>query len=514
MKNPPYGLVLTGLALSALWGATPARAAVADSAAASADSAASNSGALQEVIVSATRRHTPLERTPVAVSAISGRQISDRMDQTLFDLAPQLPGLTMNGSAGYENFPLGIRGIASSTSLIGSEDPVAVYLDGVYLGKPSAVMVDLLDVDQVQVIRGPQGTLYGRDATAGAILITQSHPSSHPELTASASFGNFGQWRLASRVSGALSQDWSGTLAVAHSDESGWGTNTFNGSKAVGRQSTSELGALAFDRGSLHAILRVDGLTEQIHDAYKKINAVPYSAAHPNIADDSLAGNPSIFTFNFPTGESHDDGGASLEVAYDMPGATLKSITGWRFDDLRGSIDTDGTAASLSTNVTNEHHHQFSQSFSLSGNSNYNTWITGIDAYHATDTIVQVIGAPVIASSLTISAREQLTAVGAFAEYTQKLGDRFALTAGGRINEDHKDFTSAGGGVGLIPSTPAASLTHSWTSVTPSARATYTPNKQLLLYVTVGKGFKSGGMSALQGTAFDPESVWNYEAGL
>ncbi|MBW4051220.1 MAG: TonB-dependent receptor [Proteobacteria bacterium] len=515
MKHSQYGLVLTALALSNLWGATPARAAVVErTGSASADSGETDSTGLQEVIVSATRRHTPLERTPVAVSAISGRQISDRMDQTLFDLAPQLPGLTMNGSAGYDNFPLGIRGIASSTSLIGSEDPVAVYLDGVYLGKPSAVMVDLLDVNQIQVIRGPQGTLYGRDATAGAILITQRHPSRHPELTSSASFGNFGQWRLASRVSGPLSDSWSGTLAVAHSGESGWGANTFNGSKAVSRQSTSGVGALAFDRGSLHATLRVDGLTERIHDAFKKINAVPYSAAHPNIADDGLAGNPSSFAFNFPTGESHDDGGASLEIAYDMPGATLKSITGWRFDDLRGSIDTDGTATSITTNVTNEHHHQFSQSLTLSGNNSHNTWITGIDGYHATDTLVQVVGVPVLVSSLTISAREQLTAVGAFFEYTQKFGDQFALTAGARINEDHKDFTSAGNGAGRIASAPAERLTHAWTSVTPSARATYTPNKQLLLYVTIGKGFKSGGMTVLQATPFNPETVWNYEAGL
>lgn len=515
MKNRSYRFIVAGIALSGLWGATAPPAISADSTAAtSAGSGESDSTALREVIVSATRRDTPLERTPVAVSAISGKVLSARMDQTLFDLAPQLPGLTMNGSAGYDNFPLGIRGIASSTSLIGSEDPVAVYLDGVYLGKPSAVMVDLLDVEQIQVIRGPQGTLYGRDATAGAILITQPHPSRRPDLTASASYGSFGQWRLASRVSGPLSDAWSGTVAVAHSGESGWGTNTFTGSKAVGKQSTAEVGALAFDQDALHATLRVDGLDEKIHDAFKKINAIPYSAAHPNIANDSLAGDPSTFAFNFPTVESHDGGGASLAVEYDMSGAVLKSITGWRFDDLRGSIDTDGTAKSLTTNVTNEHHHQLSESLTLSGDGAYDSWITGLDAYHAIDNLVQVVGVPALASSLTVSAHEQLTAVGVFAEYTRKLGSRFALTGGGRVNDDHKDFTSAGGGAGVLPSTPAAGLTHSWTSFTPSARATYTPNKQLLVYASVGKGFKSGGMTALQATPFNPETVWNYEGGL
>lgn len=466
-----------------------------------------------EIVVTASGRIADTDSAPIAVSTLSGELIAARLQDTLFDVAPQLPGLTLNGTAGYGNFPIGIRGIASSTSLIGADDPVAVYLDGVYLGKPSAIMGDLLEVAQIDVVRGPQGTLYGRNATAGAVLITRREPGRDPEFSASASYGSFERWRLTGRAAGPIGDGLGASLAVTRTDAEGWGRNIFDGSPVVKRRGTAGIGTLAYDRNGLRAVLRADYMDERINDGYKKLNAIPYVAARPNIADASLRGDESTFAFNFPTFLDHNSAGVSLNVETDFSGMKLQSVTAWRTDTVEGSIDTDGTAASVNTNVTDEHHEQFTQSLILSGVSGATSWIAGVDAYNGKTDLVQVVGLVPLASSLTISASANVTAVGAFTEITQKLGEAVAITAGARINHDHKDFESAGAGRGVFPTTPPRDLKHSWTSFTPALRVSYTPTNDFLIYASVAKGFKSGGMTALQATPFEPETVWSYEVG-
>lgn len=466
-----------------------------------------------DIIVTASRIDDP-QSAPIAISSIGGEVIEARLYDTLFDVAPQLPGLTLNGTAAYGNFPIGIRGIASSTSLVGADDPVAVYLDGVYLGKPSAVMGDLLGVEQIDVIRGPQGSLYGRNATAGAVVITRREPGREPEFSASAAYGSFDRWRLSGRAAGPIAgEDLRASLDLSHTDADGWGTNLFDGSDVVRRRSTAGLGTLLFDGERVRAALRFDYMDARVNDGYKKLNAIPYHPARPNIADASLRGDESTFGFDFPTVLDHSSGGVTLNVETDIGGLTLRSVTGWRQDDVQGSIDTDGTVAPVNTNQTGERHEQLTQSLILSDETGRTSWIGGIDAYFGSTEVVQVVGVVPLASTLTISADAEVAAVGAFLEVTHELSDRFAVTAGARLNYDHKDYVSAGAGTGIFPVIGPFALEDSWTSFTPSLRFSYTPTEDWLIYASAAKGFKSGGMTALQAAPFAPETVWSYELG-
>jgi len=471
---------------------------------------------LQDVVVTATRRATLLQDTPVAISAISGEVLQNLSAADLFGAGPYLPGVSINGTAGYGNYPVGIRGIASSTSLIGSDDPVGVYIDGVYVGKPSAALANLLDVDHLEVLRGPQGTLYGRNASAGAILVIHKDPAFTPELSVDTSYGSFGRWGVDGRMAGPIAGDTlSGSLAVSHTDMSGWGVNTVNDSKAVGREATSLVGALALHAGDFKAVLRTDYVDETVRDGLQRLNAIPYNTANPVAADSSLRGDPDVYAFDFPTVYQRTDGGVSLNAELPLNGATvLHSITGYRYDRLDGSIDTDGTAANINTNTTDEHLNQISETIYATGKSSWGSWTAGGDFYNGRTQIDQLVGAPVIASSLDVLATNDATSYAAFGEITREFTDAISLTAGGRVSTESKRFEYRTVGTGFLPTIPDTPLDKSWTSFTPSARLSYEPTRELLSYLSVSTGFKSGGFTALQPTPFQPEKVTTYEAGI
>jgi iron complex outermembrane receptor protein len=469
---------------------------------------------VQEIIVTATRRATNIQDTPVAISAVSGKKLENLEVTDLFTAAPYLPGVTINGTAGYGNFPVGIRGVASSTSSVGSDDPVATYIDGVYVGKPSAVMADLLDVDQVEVVRGPQGTLYGRNASAGAILVNHATPTDTPSFSGDVSDGSFGRWVIDGRASGPLGDGFTASLAIRHTDMSGWGENTYNDTKAVSREATSEVAALAYQAGPWKSVLRADAEDETNHDAFKKINAIPFNTADPVSADASLAGAPNTYSFNYPTVFNRRDGGLSLTNEVDLGGGTvLHSITGYRYDTLKGTLDTDATAANLNTNGTDEGLNQFSQTLYATGGRGWGTWIGGLDFYKGLTRVDQLVGDPAIGSSLDIFGHDDDTSLAGFGEGTAKLGD-FSLTGGGRLSTENKDFEYRGVGAGLIPNYADTRLSKTWNAFTPSVRLAYDPTQAVMAYVSVASGYKSGGFTVLQPAAFNPERVLTYEAGV
>ncbi|MDB5364838.1 MAG: hypothetical protein JWM77_765 [Rhodospirillales bacterium] len=469
---------------------------------------------VEEVVVTATRRATRLQDTPVAVSTISGAVLESRGAVNLFDAAPYLPGLTINGTAGYGNFPLGIRGIAASTSLLGSDDPVAVYIDGVYIGKPAAIMAELLDLDRIEIVRGPQGTLYGRNATAGAVLLTRREPGHEPDYSVDASYGSFGRWRVQARASTPIEGDrLRGSIAVSSTDMDGWGTNSVTHAEAVKRKATAAVGTLVSEGDVVKFTLRADGMSETVHDAFQKINAVNFVAASPSLADSRLRHDPDSYALDYPTYFTRRDGGLSLNVEAKLRFATLHSVTGFRHDKIYGTIDTDGTAASLNRNQTEEKHDQYSQSLFLTGTYDRLDWIAGVDLFKSIGDVQQRVSAVAAASSLNIIASADVESVGGFGEATWRVTDQFSATAGARYSHEQKRYSDRADAVGVFPPTAFASQEKSWDAFSPSLRLSYKVTQDALVYASVAKGFKSGGFSAGQRVPFEPETVWTYEAG-
>src|SRR5665213_1268394 len=218
------GAIAVLVASSALTFVSPAKA---QTAGAVAEPNQSDQSSLQEVLVTAERRSSNLQETPLALSVVSGGDLAQRDIHTMQDLAFSVPTLDMGVSEGQAH--PAIRGIGASDIIWGADPRVGFYLDDVYVPRPEEQLGVLFDIDQVQVLNGPQGTLYGRNATGGALLISSRKPTSTPTGYLDLTAGNYGEFDADGALSGPLSNTLSARIAFQTIDHSGYGKNLLTG---------------------------------------------------------------------------------------------------------------------------------------------------------------------------------------------------------------------------------------------------------------------------------------------
>lgn len=183
---------------------------------------------IEEIVVTAQKRAENIQDVPISISAFSGDFLKDSGIYSLQDLGLYTPNLSLSQSSQVANQRIMIRGVGSvGDSAI--EPSVAVFIDGVYYPRPSAVVGSLSDIEIIEVLRGPQGTLFGRNASMGALNIKTARPSEELEADMRGSYGNFDALRLSGSISNSLSQQTSGRLSFHYADRGGWGENTFTG---------------------------------------------------------------------------------------------------------------------------------------------------------------------------------------------------------------------------------------------------------------------------------------------
>ncbi|MBW7959700.1 MAG: TonB-dependent receptor plug domain-containing protein, partial [Candidatus Promineofilum sp.] len=172
-----------------------------------------------EIIVTAQRRTQSIQDVPIAISAIGADTLEDRGIVSLVDLQGVVPGVNISGSSGANGSNMvSIRGIVAQPVPLGTSQPTAVYLDGVYLPKPDGAFFGLQDVERIEVLRGPQGTLYGRNATAGAINIITRAPTDRPEGKLDASYGNFNAVSVGGYLMGGLAEHLTASFSGSYND--------------------------------------------------------------------------------------------------------------------------------------------------------------------------------------------------------------------------------------------------------------------------------------------------------
>jgi iron complex outermembrane receptor protein len=208
------------------------------------------SGAITEIVVTAQHRAERSQSVPLAISAVSGEQLSNAGIASVQDLAGSVPGLVVSKSVSYGLAPIAIRGIGGPVgggSLL-TDQPVAVYADGVYVRALGQSTSDFLDVDKIEVLRGPQGTLYGRNSTAGAMLISSKRPdTSQFEGNGSVSYGSFDQFKISGAVNVPLVTDVLALrLAGSYSSGGDWAHNTVDSRKFGGGKTQAFRGTLRF----------------------------------------------------------------------------------------------------------------------------------------------------------------------------------------------------------------------------------------------------------------------------
>ena len=509
---------------------------------------------LEEIVVTAQKRERNLQETPIAVTALTASYLDNFNIDELSEIGARSPGFSMHQTDRSTTY-LSLRGSFASVAAPGFDQPVAVFIDEVYYGRVSELQLDLIDIARVEVLRGPQGTLFGRNVVGGAISIITEEPDEDARGSIKASFGNLNSVNVGAKASGPLGDNVFAGVALKYEDADGWATNAVTGGKQGGVELFSGRGKLRFLPGDSVDVT----LTAQY--SQDQSGGIPFFAVHGDpqllpgvIINDDQNYSSSTTQLAVDGGTDRESYGFNANLQWDndwFGGATLVSVTSWR-DSNAVSTDLEEVPfpdPSQFFRFSNDSDvQQFSQELRLEGDSGSLAWTTGLyylnlDAQRLAwftanvglpGSFLDVIpGPPFIPIRFAThqDARVKTKSYAVFGEFTYALNDWSNLTLGGRWTKDKKTGMTAVEGRQPSPflrfdSVPGYSvpLDDSWDAFTP--RIIYDlsfddvgPFDNIFGYVTIARGFKSGGYNLADNaagaqTSFDPELSWNYEIGI
>lgn len=499
-------------------------------------------GLEDEIIVTAERRETQLDRTAAAVTLL-GAEALERSDiRSLDSLQFYVPGLVSGNGTAFTT----LRGVG--TSQLGSvvEAGVATNIDGVSIGRASAVQ-SYFDLGSIEVLRGPQGTLYGRNATGGAINIISARPTEDFEAGITAVVGSYDRRRGEGFVSGAIGAGLSGRLALMSDQRSSYLENIVPGGPPV--RDEEAFGA----RGSLFLEPTLNGPNFTLIVDYTSIDSagnVPQYISGPIAAS---APAPRLFTLNpeqvaqgVDNRTQRDMWGVNLTAEFPLGGATLRTISGYREHQRDGLLSNLPTSDPRSFTITDESAEQFTQEVQLvsEGDSRLQ-WVAGLyyfqervtgdyttRAFLADLPLLVIFGIdPTNFTLFPVRYEEFLPqhfesqSWAAYAQGTYSFTDDLRFTLGARYTNDSKVGT--GGAVdarladlsGTFPPIPlgggVATVDDSWSAFTPKVGIEYDLNNDTMIYGSITRGYKPGNANLTFGSPLvEPEFVWSYEAGI
>lgn len=514
-------------------------------------------GVLAEVVVTAEKRASTVQDTPISITALSGAELAGQGLVSTDALANVTPGLTIQKEVIGK---VVIRGVGTENYTVGSDPGVAIHQDGVYIARSSVSMFDFFDTNRIEVLRGPQGTLYGRNATGGVINILSNEPTSTFGGYAKLDAGNYNKHRIEAVINGPLGDAVQARLSVLYAKRDGYMTNIFPGLPA--RPADTETGFPGVPAITSAAARGVDQLDNQ--DLLSVRGQLRFALAD-NVSllvsgqltrDKSLPpgmkyfDKSSAYWFNLfgpdqnipnlrtvaqdfsnlipgtnrsiPSVGNADQNSVSAKLTWDIGDLTFTSLTAYRKTDFSWLDDGDGYDQFFVNYFQTDNSKQVTQEFQLSnGSKNKLNWIVG--AYYLNEKSTTFMGIPFMylgpnpaAPYLLWDGESNTKAYALFGQGTFALTDALRATAGLRFNKERKDGSLVYNPFGFLgASPPAESLAGDWNSVTPKLGLDYDFAKGVMGYASVTRGFKSGGFNLLAvQEPYSPESLWAYETGL
>ncbi|KSB89111.1 hypothetical protein AS593_04240 [Caulobacter vibrioides] len=456
---------------------------------------------------------------PIALSVAGREELARRGARDLSDLVGAVPGLSIAGfTGGNASNLVSIRGVAGQVLPIGSGQPVAIYLDGVYLSRPDAAFFGLDDVERIEVLRGPQGALYGRNATAGAINIITRTPGAELQGGGEIRLGNLEAVSARGSVGGPLSARLSAGLSGSYLRHDGAIRNTVTGDRLNGRDARTVRGQLRYRSADrrFEAVLSGDLTRDRATPVFK--NGYASSGAFVGIGEADVFASDAASQARTARRTAND--GLALTLTHRLLEALeLVSITGWRDLDSTVAYDADASAApSLLTGATN-HSATFSQEVRGVFTGRRVRITAGASVFTERARYGLSTGAPAAPPSFThLVDRSELTAWAAFGQFEADLSDRLTLVTGLRHDHERRDFTID---YRRAPVPGRLLSGRVWDSVLiPSIGLTYRAGADLLVYAKASRGYQppgfnfAPGASATAANIFRRETLWAYEAGV
>lgn len=472
---------------------------------------ASENAGVGDIIVTAQKRAQRLQDVPISVSAFSKEMLVNANIQTSMQLTQITPGLRMTQST-INTHPF-IRGVGSAPSTAGDEASVATYVDGVYIPQFTGAVFDLGNIESIEVLKGPQGTLFGRNATSGAIQITTVQPSYEPVAELEAAYGNYNMVSGRAYLSTGLSEKVAIGVAGSYMRRDGFYYNLRTGKNFGGFHKYSIRGKLLFDasdRLSITLIADHNRSTDKSGLFLAPINrnssALIQGVAIPTrIYDVSLNA--------MPYANIRSTSGAA-RVEYEGDGFNILSISSYIRHKFDVTIDVDGTSAPITEIRQRSPDRSWSQELQISSENDSNlSWLAGLFYFHRNTRgapLTTVVGT---AAPRLVTAEAENSAYAAFVDGTYKLG-QLELTAGLRYSSERKKMSNATNGV---PAVVGAKKTFS--AFTPRIVLSYKPTSDFLAYASYSRGFKSGIFNSSTAAAtsaipIDPEKISAFEVGM
>jgi iron complex outermembrane receptor protein len=493
--------------------------------------------ALEEIIVTAQKREQSLQSVPISITALSGEDMREADIFSLDGIAERTPGFSM-GSFNKGQPQLYIRGIGSNDDGAGADVSVVTFIDEVYIGRAAGQVFELFDLERVEVLRGPQGTLFGKNAIGGAVSLHTSKPDENFMGRAEVSAGNLNSLVLRGLVSGPISDNVFGKIAVNSRKRDGYVESLVTGDKLADQDTLNTRGALRFVPSDELEIMLTADYGQSRENGQGRIIVGPGLLFASAVASNPEAVGNNRKSFADEPGKADTDiWGISARVNWDVGNGTLSSITAYRESKYDMLDDTTGnnvvTAGPLDSHTwIDESAEQISQEIRYSSTAldDRLSWVAGLyylveDVYREESSAIGFGFAPTFGTATSRSFMDNKTdSTSVFADFTYNFTDAFSLTAGGRYTDEKKNSHIIGVAPTVVPHTIAEDYnvrsSKSWTAFTPRIVLNYQVNESVFMYASISEGFKSGGYpgtpanAEAAGSPFDQEDATAYELGI
>ena len=473
------------------------------------------------VVTGRLRGDESVQDIPLAVTVISTEQLGAQGALNIEDIETLAPNVVIDPvGAGPGGGAISIRGVSFQDIEKSFEPTVGVVIDGVFIGTNTGQLTNAFDFEQVEVLRGPQGTLFGRNTIGGVINIRRSRPTKEVGLKAEATLGNYGR------------QEFNAVLNVGDGDVFGlkvWGYDrSFDGyydnvtlGVDAGANSNTNLGAtlllepspdlevlLTFEHTKLGGDPPVSSVSDGTDLICILLGAVIPEQCNRNLGDDLYT----VFG-NFLGDIDYSEEAYSAQINYDLGDLTLTSISALRDSDERQTQDFDGTSIPFFQTDRTQFYRQLSQELRLAGD--FTDSLSGVVGLYYFENEYQLDSTTVLPSGASSSngTDHETKSYAIFADFDLSLTEQLRLSVGGRYSKDEKAYRRfVLGGIDL-------SNEDDWSQFTPRVSLDYAVNDDLLVYASYAGGYRSGGFngrgittSSVQ-TSFEPETVDSFEAG-
>jgi iron complex outermembrane recepter protein len=481
---------------------------------------------LDTIIVTAQKREQSILEVPVAVSAISSESLEAAGVTRLDDLSSAFPNVYMNTNNSLRTTSISIRGVASNPNNPGVDQGVGVFVDGVYQSRPTTINTNLYDLERVEVIRGPQGALYGKNTIAGAVNLISKLPGEKSGIEGAVNIGDFDALNLFGAADLVVSDTAKARISVSSQRRSGFTENSTTGTDLDNVDGTSLRFAVVLDPAeNFRVIWRGDAAEDRTNMGPSEVLANGVLAGTP-LAD----ANPEdrVVSNDFDPVQNRDLWGSSLEAQWTFSAGTLTSLTAFREYQWFNAADNDFTALNQLRSGISEDQNQLSQELRFtSEKGEHFDYLVG--AYYLKEDLSAVSNAVIgpdlgvypAETPIDIFADLKTTSYAVFGQMNYHFNEQVGITAALRASKDEKDVahSAVGDPYGAVLADSALrKLSRKDEELTPSISLNWTPSDNTLLYASYARGYKSGGYNVFSINAgsdaeYKPEFVNNYELG-